>query len=691
MSRLPLPALPLLAAVLAAPPAATVDVAPRWQAGGPEGWAQSFEFARSDPSRVYATTGGGVFVSTDTGFTWRATGVAGLDSLELAALAVDPLDPDRVYLGLSYSGAFRSDDGGRTWHAARQGLEGRYPWQHPFESVSELAASRAAPGTVFAMANEFGGSGRLYISRDRGAHWDPAVGVESIDFVAIAPWAPEVVYVGGQGRVQRSEDGGLTWETVAGLASAGVEVMAFGPPGSGAILAAGWALHRSTDGGETWSPPTGGMGDPRGLELAADAGDPLRLYAGCWGATLRSSDGGQTWSRLADPAGSTCTAGRHVVASPAPGGPVLTDSCDASVLRLEGDGWVVGGSGLQGVPIGLVVVNPERPAVAYAAAAAWHPFAPRGLYRTTDGGQAWELITRDLGPYDAYGVAMDPGNPRRLLLTMAVEEGLLASTDGGDTWSAVDLPGAEPFTLRSCVFAPSNHLRAYGFRLADSSPWTATEVLRSEDGGSTWETHSLVDVLPPEPQATAVDPRQPDTLYAGMSSYGGGVSKSTDGGATWVDSIAGLPWLECWTGPCPDTVVFLTIHPARPERVWAATWSSGLYVSDDAGGSWYRCTAPVRARAVGLVAAEPDTVIVGDVEDGRGLISEDGGTPWRPLGAAVDAAPGVLALAASPSGDLVYAGTTASLLHLQQPATRRPEGRERPRLPGTAGEVRTGR
>lgn len=100
---------------------------------------------------------------------------------------------------------------------------------------------------------------------------------------------------------------------------------------------------------------------------------------------------------------------------------------------------------------------------------------------------------------------------------------------------------------------------------------------RSEDGGSSW---SRIDTLPPETEPTclAIDPTDPDVLYAGLYEYEGGlgVIKSTDGGRTWTYVNEGLTDLF---------VPSLAIDPLMPARLYAAT-GDGVYRSENGGGSW---------------------------------------------------------------------------------------------------------
>jgi hypothetical protein len=72
----------------------------------------------------------------------------------------------------------------------------------------------------------------------------------------------------------------------------------------------------------------------------------------------------------------------------------------------------------------------------------------------------------------------------------------------------------------------------------------------------------------------AIDPSTPSTLYV-ASSDGGGVSKSTDAGATWSFADRGLP----------TSVSALVIDPSAPSTLYAAS-HGGVFKSTDAGATW---------------------------------------------------------------------------------------------------------
>jgi len=122
------------------------------------GFCYSLAVSPSATDIVYAggevLGAGAVYISTDGGFSWRQTPSAPPETI--FALAVDPLDPDRVYAG-TRNGVYLSTDRGVSWERLFSGSAVRSVRIHP-----------QAPDTVFAA-----GDSGCWISRNRGLDWEP--------------------------------------------------------------------------------------------------------------------------------------------------------------------------------------------------------------------------------------------------------------------------------------------------------------------------------------------------------------------------------------------------------------------------------------------------------------------------------------------------------------------------------------
>lgn len=227
-----------------------------------------------------------------------------------------------------------------------------------------------------------------------------------------------------------------------------------------------------------------------------------------------------------------------------------------------------------------------------------------GLLKSTDGGALWPA----LDPSPVYTLVA--AHPRRPGTVFAVRAGVLyRSRDGGATRQAV----AGPEDVQTLAFSPGRRTVVYAG--ANNGLWKST------DNGGTWT--SIAGLGPaPRVHAVAVDPRDPDVLYAGLLPARRALFRSTDGGATWRLSQRGLPAQGGVVPPISD----LAVDAADSSIVYAVA-GGDLYRSVNAGRDWARLPARLPGRTVndletvpyGLLAATPAGV----------LLSADRGITWQ--------------------------------------------------------------
>jgi PKD repeat protein len=131
-------------------------------------------------------------------------------------------------------------------------------------------------------------------------------------------------------------------------------------------------------------------------------------------------------------------------------------------------------------------------------------------------------------------------------------------------------------------------------------------VWTSSNNGASWTTSTDQVSTGLAIGAIAIDPTNPSIIYAGTGEdnncgdcfYGGGVLKSTDGGATWtVENPGGI-----FTGAAFASIA---VDPNNDQRVYAGT-SNGFYVSADGGSTWVQRAGSVTDPTWGL-ALDPTT------------------------------------------------------------------------------------
>ena len=226
-----------------------------------------------------------------------------------------------------------------------------------------------------------------------------------------------------------------------------------------------------------------------------------------------------------------------------------------------------------------------------------------GVWKTTDGGANWRPVSDRFFKASTVGaIAVAESNPDVVYVGMGETQlrgniiqgdGVYKTTDGGRTWTHVGLEKTR--AISRVRVHPANPDIVYVAALGD--PYGSTPdrgVFKSTDGGKTWNRVLFRDVKTGAVDLV-VDPNAPDTLYAGlwevfrtphsMSSGGpgSGLFKTTDGGKTWneLTKNTGLPKL-LWGK------IGVTVSGADSNRVYALIEAAegGLYLSDDAGGTW---------------------------------------------------------------------------------------------------------
>jgi hypothetical protein len=268
-----------------------------------------------------------------------------------------------------------------------------------------------------------------------------------------------------------------------------------------------------------------------------------------------------------------------------------------------------------------------------------------GVHKSIDGGESWAPANTGL-PSEAAefinALAIDPDTPQTLYA--ATQGGVFKTTNGAASWSdASDGITAAPKALLSLAIDPSEPETLYAGGRFNGG------VFKSTDGGGEWSEASS-GLVPDEIAALAVDPETPGTVYAGAR-VTHGVHKSTDGGASWTAAGSGLT---------VGGVRELAIDPTTPATLYATTFD-GVFKSTDGAAGWSATgLGATNVLSLAIDPADPETLYAGldEEESPEGVHrTTDGGVGWGALGGLPSGSREVTALALTPSGGTVYAGT----------------------------------
>ncbi|HKA05751.1 MAG TPA: hypothetical protein VKD71_00745 [Gemmataceae bacterium] len=213
----------------------------QWYDGTQKPWVFKrvwhLEPSLDDPDTVYAgVEDAALFRSKDGGKSWqelpglRGHGTGpdwqpGAGGMCLHTIILDPKNPGRIFIAISAAGAFRTDDGGKTWKPINRGLNSRYipnPTAEVGHCVHHVAMNPARPNVLFMQKHW-----DVLRTDDAGENWTEISGNLPTDFgfvIDVNSNEPDTIYVvpiksdsehfvhDGKLRVYRSRTGGNEWE-----------------------------------------------------------------------------------------------------------------------------------------------------------------------------------------------------------------------------------------------------------------------------------------------------------------------------------------------------------------------------------------------------------------------------------------------------------------------------------------------
>jgi photosystem II stability/assembly factor-like uncharacterized protein len=238
-------------------------------------------------------------------------------------------------------------------------------------------------------------------------------------------------------------------------------------------------LHRSSDGGQSWTEIDRAFGGNVISALAVNPTTPTTLYVSLWPTATsqvaplqriyKSADAGSTWTLLS---------------------PTLAY-------------------------VGSLAVDPVTPSTVYAASYS-------GLFKSTDGGDTFNLINSTLGASaNVSAMVIDPIHPNRLYAATINGQGVFASRDAGLTWASLNngLTGASLYVQSIAIDPPGGYLfigteapGVYAYQLASSTCASDSHTLCLNSGRFSVTADFQSTPEGPSTPATAV-PLTGDTGY----------------------------------------------------------------------------------------------------------------------------------------------------------------------------------
>jgi photosystem II stability/assembly factor-like uncharacterized protein len=347
-------------------------------ADGAESWQRVDETLNGRPDAITAAPGGPIYLGMSTGEVlrsedgtiWQSWGMLPRDGL-FHTLVVDPQNHSSLYAGTHY-GLYHSLNGGHSWQQ--------------IDDVGHFRAKTLAQdgdGVLY-----LGNDGGVYRSTDGGEQWHfrgAGLPLRTVQTLGVAADNPSRLYAGADAGIYRSDDSGVSWQPI-GWEDRGVHGLLLDPVDPNRLyIRLAFERIYSTDQALSSSPVWTARweGVPQSseiLSMAADPGDPTRLYAG--GAN------------------------------------------DFFVSDNRAEGWRAQAPELRGQTIFTLVFDPEESRHIYAG-------ATNGLYLSRDRGETWQPLGPEM--ISVTALAFDPARPD-LLYAGTKHQGIWRSGDGGQSW-----------------------------------------------------------------------------------------------------------------------------------------------------------------------------------------------------------------------------------------------------------------
>ena len=287
--------------------------------------------------------------------------------------------------------------------------------------------------------------------------------------------------------------------------------------------------------------------------------------------------------------------------------------------------------------------------------------ASGGIWKSEDGGTNYRPVFDEQAVQSVGALALDPKNSKNVWAgtgepwvrnSVSIGDGIYKSTDGGETWNNVGLPKSE--RISQIIVSPKSSDTV--FAAVPGALWSDSAdrgLYKTTDGGKSWNQILKGSNLSTGASTIALDPTNPDILFAGLWDFrrqgwtyrsggatpndpsGSGLFRTSDGGKTWKEIT---PEANKGFPKKPYGRLAVAFAPSNAKRVYCFVEStdSALFVSDDGGQTWaqrdksqWMVWRPFYFANLIVDPKNPDRVFK---TDGALILSEDGGKSFATVG-----------------------------------------------------------
>ena len=547
-----------------------------WSVLGPEGGdARAIAVDPKNPDKLYVTTmDGQIHVTTDGGMNWRLLASFGKSLLTLDQVFVDSRDTNVIYAsghrGKLAGGFFKSTDGGVNWKESKDLRD---------QAIHAMTQAKADPNLIYV-----GTKDGVWVSTDSG---DDFKRVESgtmpldINSVAVDPKNNSTLYAGTTWRPYKSTDNGKNWRLIKTgmIDDSDIFAITINPENTSHVIASACSgIYESLNGGDNWKKIQGIPSTSRRTrDIVQHPSRPGTIYAGTTEGFWMSVNGGKSWSM---------TTSRNMEVNKIA---VHPDKPDRVFIATNNYGVLVSNDGGRNfVPTNhsftsrftySVTPDSELPDRLYAIT---KNTAMSGgfFFHSEDGGKNWiQAKGLDINKDTLYALLQDRLDPT--VMYLGSSRGIFKSLDRGNSWALISAAAKTKAPVKK---AAARGKAAVAAKKAAAKPAAATT-----------------------PATPAIVPALTETVkvLAFTNDDKGGLLAGTDNGLYRTYDLT-KGWEKLSFGEGQDQSIF-AIHttPNVPGTIWAGTARSGVVVSTDDGKTWEKTNSSPDGIPVSSIATDP--------------------------------------------------------------------------------------
>ncbi|MGI9036473.1 MAG: WD40/YVTN/BNR-like repeat-containing protein [Pyrinomonadaceae bacterium] len=434
------------------------------------------------PNAIYAATTEGFWMTSDGGKTWALTTQR---ELEVNSIAVNPDEPNKVYIGTNNYGVMVSNDGGKNFVQSN----GNFSSRLTYSITPDIERSNRLYATTINTAT---GGGFIFVSDDGGQTWLPSSKNMAIN--RVIPYTilqdktnPNTIYLATNLGMYQSLDRGNSWSPM----------LPPPPPKTKRRVAPRSARgKRRTVVKKTAEQIAAEQAAQQAAEQAAQnhvaaLTDKINflsrtedgkngMFAGTAKGLYRTYDTSKGWDRINFGDGFDTQVFTVAVSAQNPQ-TIWVGTSTGGVIVSKDDGatWEKVSGVPDAIPVVAIAIDPLRPENIYVGTI-------QTLYLSRDGGKTWARRGGNLPLGNYNSILINPRNPDEVFVGSALESngGIYQSTDTGKNWKRIDgknanLPSRRVWTM---TFDPANPNRIFagthssGIFRVDRTPLAATNT-----------------------------------------------------------------------------------------------------------------------------------------------------------------------------------------------------------------------